>query len=221
MCKTISTAVLVAVFILSGASTGMGFGLSEIEREFYLTRLYAIKTQITLLKRQGNHAAAAQKEALLAREKVLLEKRIRTPGRALSAPKTTTKKRGGLTRDDIKRIAEHKARKYGVPPNLIKAVIRAESGYNINARSHKGAMGLMQLMPETAKDLGVRDPWDPHQNIEGGTKYLALLLREFKGNVRHALIGYNSGPSRVRKKKSVFRETKVYVKRVIAYMQEA
>ena len=109
------------------------------------------------------------------------------------------------------------ADKYKVDKALIKAVILAESGMNPGARSRAGAMGLMQLMPPTASDLGVTDPWDPAQNIDGGVRYLAKVLRMFQGDRRLALAGYNAGPNLVKRLMAVppYKETRVYVNRVL------
>jgi soluble lytic murein transglycosylase-like protein len=108
------------------------------------------------------------------------------------------------------------ARKYGVDPALVRAVIHAESNFNPLARSRKGAMGLMQLMPGTAKDMGVEDSANAAQNIEGGVKYLAWLLKRFKGDITLATAAYNAGPGAVERHGGVppYKETKTYVFRV-------
>jgi len=98
-------------------------------------------------------------------------------------------------------IIKSKAEKYSVDENLIKAVIKAESGFNPNAVSPASAQGLMQLMPATAAGLGVTNSFDPEQNIEGGVKYLKGLMDRFGGNVKLALAAYNCGPGRVERLK--------------------
>lgn len=111
--------------------------------------------------------------------------------------------------------------KYGVSSSLIKAVIHAESGYNPNALSHKGASGLMQLMPGTAKSLKVVNSFDPKDNVEGGVKYLRFLLDTFRGDVSLALAAYNAGLTKVAKYGGIppYAETRTYVNRVLSYMQ--
>jgi soluble lytic murein transglycosylase-like protein len=111
---------------------------------------------------------------------------------------------------------ETAAKANGVEPALVRAVIHAESGFNPNARSRKGAIGLMQLMPGTASDMGVSDPPAVQQNIEGGVKYLAMLLQQYKGNITLATAAYNAGPANVDKYGGVppFEETQTYVRRV-------
>jgi hypothetical protein len=108
---------------------------------------------------------------------------------------------------------------YQVEAALIKAVIMAESGYNPRAVSHKGAQGLMQLMPTTAKWLGVHDSFDPALNIDGGVRYLRNLLDRFKGDVPLALAAYNAGSRYVRKYGGVppFKATRIYIKKVMKY----
>ncbi|HET6586659.1 MAG TPA: lytic transglycosylase domain-containing protein [Oleiagrimonas sp.] len=105
---------------------------------------------------------------------------------------------------------------YGVKPAFLRAIIHAESAFNPNALSNKGAQGLMQLMPGTASDLGVTDAFDAAQNIRGGAQYLAQLLKDFHGDRKLAAAAYNAGPQAVRKYKGVppYAETRVYVQRV-------
>jgi soluble lytic murein transglycosylase-like protein len=105
-----------------------------------------------------------------------------------------------------------------VPAALIHAIISVESRFNPNARSRKGAMGLMQLMPATAAMVGVDDAFDPHQNVLGGARYLGLLIRQFEGNLRLAVAAYNAGPAAVLRRGAMqtFPETRRYVRRVLS-----
>lgn len=112
------------------------------------------------------------------------------------------------------------AKKYNLPEKLITSVIKQESNFNASATSAAGASGLMQLMPATARYLGVSDRFDPAQNIMGGAKYLRQMLDQFDNNVETALAAYNAGPGNVKKYGGIppFQETQNYVKKIMNFM---
>ena len=116
----------------------------------------------------------------------------------------------------IRQIVDQLAPEYGLDPLLVYSVIAVESNFKTKAVSHANAQGLMQLIPATAKRFGVRNSFDPKQNVRGGMKYLRWLLKKFKGNVDHALAGYNAGEGAVMKYRGIppYRETKAYVKKI-------
>jgi soluble lytic murein transglycosylase-like protein len=118
-------------------------------------------------------------------------------------------------------IIQRAADRHDVDPVLVKAIIFAESGYNPKAISGRGAQGLMQLMPETASELGVEDCFDPEDNIHGGVKYFRLLLDKFDGDVILALAAYNAGSRKVRQYQGIppFKRTQHYVRKVLEYYQ--
>ncbi len=111
-------------------------------------------------------------------------------------------------------------RRHALDPALVKAVIHAESRFDPQAVSPKGAVGLMQIDPITARALGIKDPFDPKLNIEGGVRYLKELLNTFEGNQRLALAAYNAGPTQVYRHNGVppFKDTKKYIKQVFRYL---
>jgi soluble lytic murein transglycosylase-like protein len=111
------------------------------------------------------------------------------------------------------------SKKFRVESSLIKAVIKAESDFDQKAVSHKGAQGLMQLMPDTAYAMEVTNPFDPEDNILGGTRYLSLMLDRFQNNVQLALAAYNAGPEKVEEHRGIppFPETRTFVERVLTY----
>lgn len=117
---------------------------------------------------------------------------------------------------DIDQLVEQTASRYHVDPDLVRAVIRVESGYDAKAVSNKGAMGLMQLIPATAQRFGVGNPFDPKQNIEGGVNYLKHLLTLFGGDLGLSLAAYNAGEHSVQRSGGIpaYRETQNYVRKV-------
>jgi Transglycosylase SLT domain len=119
---------------------------------------------------------------------------------------------------DLDWIIFRAGEKVGVDPRLIHAVIKQESRYDPKAVSHVGAQGLMQMMPDTAKRFGLKDPFDATANVEAGTKYLKWLLKRFDGDITLALAGYNAGEGSVDKYKGVppFNETQNYVKKIVS-----
>lgn len=121
------------------------------------------------------------------------------------------------TKSQILNVVNQIAEKHGVDEKLVQALIKQESGFNPNAKSKAGAMGLMQLMPSTAKNLGVQDPYNIVQNVEGGVKYLKSMLNKYNGNVILALAAYNAGPGAVDKYDGVppYKETQNYVRNIL------
>lgn len=151
----------------------------------------------------------------------LRQKLTRSESRSASTGadfKTALKSGGTGSAGDMDRIFEEAAARYNVPARLLKAVAKAESDFNPNAVSHAGAVGVMQLMPGTARSLGVSDPYDARQNIMGGAKYLKENLDRF-GDVSLALAAYNAGPGAVQKYSGIppYNETQNYVKKVLSY----
>ena len=138
----------------------------------------------------------------------------------LNLPNTTTlpdiPEIPGAPKGEILNLIDKYSQKYNIDKNLVKAVVQQESGFNSKAVSQAGAMGLMQLMPSTAKCLGVRNPFDAEQNIAGGTKYLKTLINKYD-SVKLGLAAYNAGSGAVQKYGGVppYKETQNYVKNII------
>lgn len=118
---------------------------------------------------------------------------------------------------DLTALAADIARRHGLDPNLVLAVVQVESAFRTRAVSPKGARGLMQLMPPTARELGVQDSFDPAQNLDGGSRYLSQLLARYGGDLKRALAAYNAGPEAVDRYNGVppYRETRQYVRKVL------
>lgn len=119
--------------------------------------------------------------------------------------------------NDLRALAAATAKRHGLDPALVLAVVSVESGFRADAVSRKGAQGLMQLMPGTARELGVTRPFDPAANLDGGTRYLNSLLHQYKGDLKRALAAYNAGPGAVKRHGGVppYRETRDYVQKVL------
>jgi len=146
---------------------------------------------------------------------VLSDPGIRQPGRS-TLQRFGTENAAG---PGVEKSIQQAAAKYNLPPDLIRSVIRAESNFQADAVSPAGAKGLMQLMPETARELGVTNPFDTQQNIDGGSRYLRQMLDRFGGNLRLALAAYNAGPGAVEQYNGnvPYAETRQYVKRVLRF----
>ncbi len=159
---------------------------------------------LKLYRPGDSHISATLKQALS--QEVAVSDRRRTYSVSLGA--------------QLNDMVEYYAHYYDVRPELIMAVIKAESNFVADAVSSKGAMGLMQLMPRTAEAMNITDPFDPQQNIGGGTQYLSKLLRMFGGDERLAVAAYNAGPGRVKQYGGIppFRETRDYVARVFRHV---
>ena len=132
-------------------------------------------------------------------------------------PRDFAQKKDCPAKDNYQKIIDRVCQRYNMDPKLINLVIERESGFNPKARSKKGAIGLMQLMPETAKKLGVKDPYDPEQNIEGGVRYLRLLLNRYK-TLDLALAAYHAGPAMVEQAKGVpkIKDTITYINDILS-----
>jgi soluble lytic murein transglycosylase-like protein len=135
---------------------------------------------------------------------------------------TVKRKMYQIDRSHLDKLITNAAQTYNLDPALIKAVIKAESAFDPRAVSFKGAKGLMQLMPATAREMNVTDAFNPTENIAGGSRYLRYLLDRYRGDVKLALAAYNMGPERIKESKSIppIRETRLYLQRVMEYYQD-
>ena len=124
--------------------------------------------------------------------------------------------RSGFTQQEIDAAIDQAASRHNVDPNLVRALVKVESNFNPNAVSRKGAMGLMQLMPQTARQLNLKNPFDPQQNIDAGVRHLKQLLDNYNGDVRLSLAAYNAGSGAVSRNRGIprYSETQNYVRRI-------
>jgi soluble lytic murein transglycosylase-like protein len=215
------------------AAGGVAAGMKISE---YLKRP-VLTTQTERLQRPAGlanttTAAAAASQAMQTPAEAAAAPGVRPveSGRSASVPRSRSGRRSaqdGLPQPRTENASLHAveksiqqaAVKYNLSPDLIRGVIRAESNFQADAVSSAGAKGLMQLMPETARELGVTNPFDVRQNIDGGSRYLRQMLDRFGGNLRLALAAYNAGPGAVEQfdGQVPYTETRQYVKRVLRF----
>jgi soluble lytic murein transglycosylase-like protein len=172
---------------------------------------------------QSTTASTSNRMAIFETQKQLMDGRlsgqyansIRLQPQAFDASRGAIPRYTGSMRSEFLPVAREMARRHGIPEDLFLRLVKQESNWNPSARSNKGALGLAQLMPDTARYLGV-NPRDPHQNLEGGARYLAAQYRTF-GSWRLALAAYNAGPGAVQKHGGIppFRETQQYVRAIL------
>ena len=133
-----------------------------------------------------------------------------------SSPAQNSASRGGFTPQEIDAAIDKAATRHNVDANLVRALVKVESNFNPNAVSRKGAMGLMQLMPQTARQLNLRNPFDPEENVDAGVRHLKKLLESYGGDVRLSLAAYNAGAGAVARSSGIprYAETRNYVQRI-------
>jgi soluble lytic murein transglycosylase-like protein len=173
--------VLVASLLLQLASStaGADSSVSDVLYSAYLIKLFALETRLATLDSRNQLTRKEQISLTLLRtERERLFRRIKVSNQYVH--KRPAKIRNPMSREGIAFIVAAKASHYGVNPDFIHAIIKCESNYDVQALSRAGAMGLMQLMPETAADLGVKNPWSPAENIDGGVRYIRAMLKEFR-----------------------------------------
>lgn len=211
----ISTNPLFVAGLFAPATTDCEFHPKFVVKPF---KLSVPKMDTALVNENSMVISSYNKIKKLSCKKELIRaknKSAESTSESKSRPEKKEKKPASIYDD----IIYEAANQYNVEPALIKAIIMAESGYNPEAVSHKGAKGLMQLMPTTAKGLGVEDSFNPEHNIYGGVRYFTQLLQQFDGDVRLALAAYNAGSRYVRKYQGVppFKSTILYITKVFKY----
>ncbi len=185
----------------------------------YLNSIYPVSTKpAEQTQAKDNFGAKPFREVLSSSEDSKQVFKLDTPPVVPFGALSMAGRGNKLSKSEILNMIDATANKYGVDSKLVRALVKQESGFNPNAKSHAGAMGLMQLMPATAAGLGVKDPMDPMQNLEGGVKYLKSMLTRFNGNKILALAAYNAGPNAVKKYNGVppYKETQNYVRSILS-----
>jgi soluble lytic murein transglycosylase-like protein len=173
----------------------------------------------------GRASGSVEAGANVSQPLPLATRHVRLPGGyvpPLGTPYTAAQSRFD-TPGELHKLIHKTAAQYNVDPALVTAVVCQESGFNPHATSRVGAAGLMQLMPATARELGVTNVYDPRQNIDGGVRYLKEMLERYNGDVKLALAAYNAGPGNVDRYGGVppFSETQLYVKNILASIGRA
>jgi soluble lytic murein transglycosylase-like protein len=198
---------------LVSSSAAADSSAAEALHAAYVTKLFALETRLAVLT-SGEQLTSEETTslALLKTERERLRRRVKVSKRyVLKRPFNAGNR---MERGRIDPIITAKARLYGVNPDFVHAIIKCESNYDVQALSRAGAMGLMQLMPETAADLGVGNPWSPTENIDGGVRYILALLEEFRDPWK-ALVSYNCGPEILRRGLPIPTESRRYASKVL------
>jgi soluble lytic murein transglycosylase-like protein len=199
--------------LLAASPVGANPSVAEVLHEAYVARLFALETRLSILALRGKLTSEEQTSlALLKTERKRLSSRVKVSKQYVKKRPFNAKNQKSRAR--IASIVISKSLLYGVNPDFVHAIIKCESNYDVQALSRAGAMGLMQLMPETAADLGVENPWSPAENIDGGIRYILALLKEFRDPWK-ALVSYNCGPEILRKGLSVPTESRRYANKVL------
>jgi len=196
--------------LLAAASASAEIAVMESGKILYVDKFERVDREVTLYLTGGGVVTVPSEIVLNVVPNEIVEEKGEEPERAPLFPQ-------------LDEVIAPAAEKYGIEPALVAAVIWAESSGDPNARSSRGARGLMQLMPETAKELGVTRILDPRENVDGGTKYLRRMLDAHAGDVRVALAAYNAGPEAVRRYRGIppYKETEEYVSRVMRVYDRA
>ena len=198
---------------LVSSPAGANPSVAEVLHKAYVARLFALETRLSILAAQDELTSKEQANfALLKTERERLCRRVKVSKNYVKKRPLNTGKQ--MSKERVASIVAAKALLYGINPDFVHAIIKCESNYDVQALSRAGAMGLMQLMPETAADLGVVNPWSPTQNIDGGVRYILALLKEFRDPWK-ALVSYNCGPEILRRGLPIPTESQCYARKVL------